>query len=132
VALEKLTHQQRGWCLDAFGKLSHTVYILATGPGDVRSRLRDCFFDLAQAAALVAPLPLPEDIAGNFRWIFQSLRKEQDEFNWKSVEARTRAMKNRTGVAIAERIVSTEARFRSHLETLGREREVKGDITEDT
>jgi len=89
--------------------LSHTwekfylaVDELATGPGDVRSRLEKAYFHLH----VLLLREIPSDLRRDYKWIIRMLTRRQAR--WESetdLEASLRQMRNSTGVKIAKRIV---------------------------
>ena len=91
--------------LYALGKFRRAVDYLATGPGDVRSRLRVAFEEIAP----VTPADLPEHLRPDFTWIKDRLTHRQpewyDEKDIGRLGATLKWMKNKTGVPIAERIL---------------------------
>jgi len=93
----------------AFGKISEAVYFLATGPGDVRSRLRSAYLVLA----FVHKDMIPTELRRHFKWVMAMLTRRQPRFRWEdSLDATLGTMQNRTGTRIAERIMYIEARYR--------------------
>ena len=93
----------------AFGKISEVVHLLATGPGDVRSRLREAFLPLA----FVDKDMIPTELRKHFEWVMTMLTRRQPRFPWEdSRDTTLGSMQNRTGTRIAERIMYIEARYR--------------------
>lgn len=92
----------------ALEKLSNAVRILATGEGDVRSRLWPAFLEFHTLQVKDFPLPLQAD----FDLILKELTKREpqdqlDRLEWAtegSVQANLRRMINRTGSRIARKI----------------------------
>ena len=50
-------------------KFSRAVYLLAIGPGDVRSRLREAFYEFHPVQSTL----LPEEIRKEYDWILDQL-----------------------------------------------------------
>jgi hypothetical protein len=93
----------------AFGKISKAVYLLATEPGDVRSRLRSAYLPLA----FVHRDMIPTELRPHFEWVMAMLTRRQPRFPWEdSLDTTLGSMQNRTGTRIAERIMYIEARYR--------------------
>ena len=98
-------------------KFSQAVWVLATGPGDVRSRLHEAYISLAGASAS----DLPDDLRADFKWVTDQLGRYeptdvQRRRGWGSLDATLTKIKNKTGVKIAERIVAIELELRRRLE----------------
>ena len=111
----------------ALEKFTLAVYILATGPGDVRSRLLNAW---RGPLWVLTPDHLPEKLRDDFLWIKQQLhkyheswpgqlqelqKKEKKDPSFKKiythlypdpVEATLRRIRKSTGVEIARRIFS--------------------------
>jgi hypothetical protein len=109
----------------AYEKFSRAIYTLATGEGEVRSRLHDVFFD---PLLVIEPKHLPEDLRGDFVWIKKSITKYKERWGgqleelrgWEKedpmfkekflnlypnqIEATLSRIRRSTGVKIAERI----------------------------
>jgi len=109
----------------AYEKFSRAIYTLATGAGDVRSRLLDVFFD---PFLVIKPKHLPEDLREDFLWIKKSITKYKEKWRgqleelrgWEKkdpmfkekfpnlypnqIEATLSRIRRSTGVKIAERI----------------------------
>src|SRR2546427_11381796 len=82
-------------------KFYRAVYALATGEGDVRSRLSMAYL----ALMATPPSVLPEHLRGDFEWVLGKLTARPKKFPWEGrLDATLRAMNNKTGVKIAERI----------------------------
>ena len=98
--------------MEEYGRaeLTHAVYVLATGEGDVRSRLEDAFYYLAQ----VRKDRLRDDVKDDFEWIMKMLTQKDPPGNWWG-RARWNLFRKRnsTGAKIAKRIVSIESRLRT-------------------
>jgi hypothetical protein len=61
----------------AYEKFSRAIYTLATGAGDVRSRLHDVFFD---PLLVIQPKHLPEDLREDFLWIKKKITKYKEKW----------------------------------------------------
>ena len=104
----------------ALEKLSHAVRILATGEGDVRSRLMSAYEEFHTLREDHFPLELRVDYA----WVLNELTKRKpqsamDMREWVTdgvVAANLRRMINRTGSRIAEKICDLEYRVRVNYE----------------
>lgn len=109
--------QQLGQVLYAQEKFSSAVRVLATGPGDVRSRLFGAYLHFHT----VRPEDLPGNLRRNFRWIIRILTRREPRYIVKGmiidgkVKASLAQMQNRTGAKIAERIVKIEEALRREL-----------------
>jgi len=57
----------------AYEKFSSAIYILATGAGDVRSRLSDAYLG---PLWVIRPEHLPEDLQKDLVWIKKQITKE--------------------------------------------------------
>ncbi len=97
--------------------LSRTVDTLATGPGDVRSRLLDAF-------AVFHPLTpdhFPEPLRKDFEWIMKQLTKRgpyinsDGEVQKGSVQVTLQHMRNSTGIKIAEKLLQLHYAIDSHV-----------------
>ncbi len=90
----------------AYEKFSDAEYRLATGKGDVRSRIRSAYFVLNR----LYENDLPPDLVEDWRWIMNQLTqygKEtgQDGYEWQTAIDHTMSrIRNSTGQRIAERI----------------------------
>jgi len=93
--MERLTHYN--YALEKFTK---AVYSLATGPGDVRSRLWDAYMDFHA----VREKNIPEQLRKDFDWIMKMLTKRESLYDEGRAKATLRRMRNQTGVKIAEKI----------------------------
>ena len=88
-------------------KLSDAVYQLATGAGDVRSRL----YSILDKIIILPEYSLPTDLKDELLWIKNKLT-EKDKTQYGNDRGRTiRRMKNSTGSKIAERIVDLQSRI---------------------
>lgn len=86
----------------AAGKFRQAVRILATGPGDVRSRLLDAY----GVFYIVRVADLPDEVQEDYRWIQQKLTSQKARHQEEGeVEATLRTIRNNTGVQIATRLV---------------------------
>ena len=100
----------------ALGKLSQAVWVLATRPGDVRSRLRDAYLSLTGASSG----DLPDDLRADYEWVFNQLGKYEPSETEKRLglgrlDATLNRIRNSTGVKIAERIAMIELELRTRL-----------------
>ena len=115
---EKRLPDSAGYALDKFFV---AVQSLATGPGDVRSRLYNAYMSFHP----VQTGDLPEDLRDDFEWIQTQLTKYDELYPGQkaklqeagmenhlpgSIRATLSRIKNKTGAKIAERI------FRIYLE----------------
>jgi hypothetical protein len=91
----------------ARGKLRATIYSLATGPGDIRSRLAQTykgFFTLKNEH-------FPKELQPTWEWVIKELKKygpiirEDGTVFRGSVENTCSKIKNNTGVKIAKKIL---------------------------
>ncbi len=91
----------------ARGKFLEAIEHMATGPGDVRSRLWDAYLSLRP----VMEDDLPPVVRQDFRWIMAQLTKRDPYYNHKgevisgSVQQSLSRMHNTTGVKIAKRLL---------------------------
>ena len=109
----------------AYEKFSRAIYTLATGAGDVRSRLLDVFFD---PLLVIQPMHLPDDLREDILWIKKKITKYKEKWagqieelrGWEKqdpmfkekfpnlypnqVEATLNRIRRSTGVEIAKRI----------------------------
>ena len=95
----------------ALGKLSQAVTILATGEGDVRSRLRGAYGELGCILQGDLPPPFEERL----EWIRAQLTKRGPAYGQDELTATLYRMRNRTGSRIAARLVSLEAEVAAYL-----------------
>jgi hypothetical protein len=88
----------------ALEKLNGAIVLLATGPGDVRSRLAlaAAFWPLQTLRSFGVPVQVQSD----FDWVVTRLTLRPPTLTQGSLEASLRRMQNRTGSAIARRIVA--------------------------
>jgi len=98
--------------LYALGKFRAAIWVLACGPGDVRSRLLGAFESISPVSAS----DLPEDIRVDYQWIRSTLSRYEPNdterrLGFGRLEATLRLIRNSTGVKIAERIVEIEAKL---------------------
>lgn len=97
--------------------LGQAVRALAVEPGDIRSRLLTASHWLRD----VDPSDLPAGIRDDLNWVIDMLMRRQPRV---PVEGRLQAslatMPARTGIRLAERIVSIERRLRLHHREAGR------------
>ncbi len=77
------------------------VQSLATGPGDVRSRLENAFLSIV----VFQENDLPKEIQKDFSWVVKSLTKKESRYlNEGSLHSTLAQIKNVTGSKIAKRI----------------------------
>ena len=97
----------------ALGKLGEAVYALATGAGDVRSRLFSAFVFLLPVRADDFPVVLRQD----FEWVIEMLTRRKSRYPQLKGDlgATLKNMRNSTGVKIAKRIIEIESRLRGIL-----------------
>jgi hypothetical protein len=95
----------------ALGKLSQAVTILATGEGDVRSRLRRAYGELG----CILSGDLPPQFEAQLEWIRAQLTKRGPAPGQDELTATLYRMRNRTGSKIAARLVSLEAEVAAYL-----------------
>ncbi len=100
-------------------KFDQAVYLLAVGPGDVRSRLKRAYIEFWA----VQEKDIPGDLLEDFRWIKKELTKREPVAKEGSVIATLEKMQNRTGVKIAERICYLAARLKGYYNQQMEERE---------
>jgi hypothetical protein len=87
--------------------LSRAVDSLATGPGDVRSRLGAAYSTFHP----LTPEHFPEPLRTDFEWVMKQLTRRDPYINHEghvqkgSVEVSLEHMRNSTGVKIAEKLV---------------------------
>ncbi len=94
--------------------LNQAAHVLAIGPGDVRSRLKDTLYYLA----LVQQEQLPPEFREDFEWVIKSLTKRKARHPQETdFDATLRSMQNRTGVKIAQRILYIQTRLQEFLES---------------
>lgn len=82
-------------------RLLLAVEALATGAGDVRSRLRSAFYSIMP----LRPDDLPAQVRADFEWVMRELTKREPTGREGRLNATLYRMRNRTGVRIAQRIV---------------------------
>jgi hypothetical protein len=98
--------------LYALEKFAVAVHTLATGPGDVRSRLHDAFL----AFHPVGEADLPADLREDYRLVRERLSRHDARHRREGRLAGTLGrMQNRTGVTLAERIVYIHDRLRERF-----------------
>jgi hypothetical protein len=103
-----------------FEKLIESVYLLATGKGDVRSRLRDVYLVLHPARKSY----LPDEFAIELESILTDLTSKNETIDRNGdvitgrLDATLQSMKNATGEKIAKRILA----LRYQVEYLVQER----------
>lgn len=92
----------------AYDKLTEAVYFLATGPGDVRSRLVDVYLMLHTARNA----KLPPQMVAEIEAILSQLTVRRETINRRGeielgrLDATLQRMKNATGAKIAKRVVA--------------------------
>jgi hypothetical protein len=99
-------------------KFNYAVYLLAVGPGDVRSRLKRAFIDFKP----VQDQDIPDDLLEDFRSIVKELKKFEPVVRAGGVIAAPKRIQNRTGVKIAERIYNLAARLEDYYDQQMNER----------
>jgi hypothetical protein len=93
-------------------KLSDAIYILTTGPGDVRSRL----YSALPKLLILSGFCLPSELECDLKWIQQKLT-ERNKHEYGYDDGRSlRLMRNSTGTKIAERIVRLQWRINDLIE----------------
>jgi len=102
----------------ALEKFNQAVYLLAVGPGDVRSRLKRAFLEFHP----VQEKDIPDDLLEDFRWIMRELTKREPVAKEGRVVATLERMQNRTGVKIAEKICYLAARLEGYCDQQAAER----------
>lgn len=95
----------------AYSKVSESVSILATHPGDVRKRLYAAYSCLCEAS----PEMLPPHIRPELEWVQEQLTRFPSRYGEGSLQATLRHIRNSTGVKIAKRIVLVQALLESYL-----------------
>jgi hypothetical protein len=94
-------------------KLSSAVEILATGPGDIRSRLMMAFLE----CAVLRTIQFPPELQSDWQWIRDQLTKHEPilradgRVRKGSVEVTLSRMRNHTGSKIAKRIFDLSSRL---------------------
>ena len=105
----------------ALQKLELAIADLATGPGDVRSRLGGVY--LAHLHVLTEA-DFPPALRPDWKWVMSKLTRMPPLLNddgdvvSSSVDRTLHRMRNSTGTKIAERLVELRDRLRAHLEDL--------------
>jgi len=94
----------------AYEKFSQAVYLLAIGPGDVRSRLRKAYIEFSLVPEKAIPEPLVED----YQWIMKKITKHDPIAGESRHIATLERMQNRTGAKIAERICYLTSRLEGY------------------
>ncbi len=108
----KRTGERSSYALEKF---SSAVRALATGPGDVRSRLLGAYLIFHT----VGREDLPSSLRRDFQWIVRMLTRREPR--WKDggrLQAPLARMQNRTGARIARKIVDIEYAFESYCRRL--------------
>ena len=100
-------------------KFAGAVHSLATGRGDVRSRLWDAYMEIHAVREENIPDPLKED----FDWIMKMLTKSEPLYGRTRVETTLKMMRNQTGEKIAERICNLQYKLKSFIEEAHRRRD---------
>ena len=98
-------------------KFKYAVYLLAVGPENVRSRLKNAFIEFRH----VREEDIPDDLLKDFRWIIREIKKRKPLVKEGIVIANKR-MQNRTGVKIAERIYNLAMRLEGYYDQQMKER----------
>lgn len=104
--------------LYALEKLETAVVCLATGEGDVRSRLCSAYREFHP----LRPEWLPASLRGDYEWIVERLTSRRPVHDESRVEATMARMRNRTAAKIAQRLWDVYSRL---TELLLRERAVE-------
>jgi hypothetical protein len=96
----------------ALQKLADAVEVLATGPGDVRSRLYSAWLSFHT----VTERHLPVELHGDLNWILHQISRipRRNKLDRGSVQATLATIRNSTGTKIAKRILSLERRLREY------------------
>ena len=101
----------------ALEKLSHAVYYLAVGGGDVRQRLKTAYMEFHP----VSEEDFPPHLRDDWKWIITQLTRygpvhRSDGKVWiGAVDNTLSRIKNSTGVKIAQRIFALKAELEDHL-----------------
>jgi hypothetical protein len=96
----------------ASGLFSTAVYLLAVGPGDIRSRLEEAFNEIIPIQASL----LPDGIRKDYQWICDQLTKKEPRFNGDDrLSATLYRMHKSTKVKIAKRIYELNRRINEEL-----------------
>jgi hypothetical protein len=96
-------------------KLTRAIYLLAIGPDDVRSRLREAFDELHPIQSSL----LPESIKKEYDWIFERLTRCEPRFERDSkLDATLYRMRKSSGVKIAKSIVELKWHIDELLESI--------------
>ena len=109
----------------ALQKLELAIDDLATGSGDVRSRLNFAFRDHLH---VLRESDFPEELKSEWTWILRKLtrieplRNQCGEVIIGSVERTLRRMHNSTGTKIAKRVIRLAAMLRGSLEERAKRR----------
>ena len=107
--------KSHGQLIYASEKFAMAIYRLAIGPGDVRSRLRDAFYEVHPVQSSL----LPDGIRQEYDWILEQLTKCEPRFERDSrLDATLSKMRNNTGTKIAKRIVELKRRIDDLLEPM--------------
>ena len=107
------SHLEKNALIYASDLFKSAVYLLAVGPGDVRSRLREAFDKFYPVQSHL----LPDDIKKEYDCIFKQLTKREKRFpSDGKVDATLYRMRNSTGAKIAKRIVELKLRMDELLE----------------
>ena len=102
--------QRRSYALE---KLSDAVEVLATGPGDVRSRLYSAWLSFHT----VTERHLPPQLRKDLNWILHQISHKPARHRLEgTVQGTLATIRNSTGVKIAKRILHLEQRLREHHE----------------
>jgi hypothetical protein len=108
-------------------KLSMAIYRLAAGEGNIRGRLWESFIELA----ILSEQDFPEELRAEYRDIFKTLTKNQPRLVNRIVDGKAVKessgkagatipyMRNKTAVAVAERIVKLAALLNEWLRLNG-------------
>lgn len=97
--------------------LSQTVDTLATGAGDVRSRLWEAY----SVFHPLTPKHFPEPLRKDFEWVMKQLTKREPYINSEgeiqkgSVQVSLQHMRNSTGIKIAKKLLQLHYAIDSHV-----------------
>lgn len=101
-------NQQVGTPLEMIGQ---AVRALAVEPGDIRSRL----LGASRWLEAVDPEAVPEEVREELQWIRDVLTRRDPRTGMEGrLQATLATMPARTGIRLAERILSLEERLRTH------------------
>ena len=90
-------------------KLENVVFILATGEGDVRSRLRRSHREIK----MLGEYNMPQDLIQDLEWVQKSKVKYGSSADQNALDHTMGRIQNRTGKRIAEKIYSINSRLQT-------------------